>query len=188
MNDGSNGQAEPKPGKKLTAEQIDRIAGLRQRLATAFTQVTTALMATPRYRNMPLRDLEDVALQPLLHDRLAIAVAKPAEDEAAQSGLESVVGLAIWARVSAEADERIKEQVAAGVFPVRLKAADWSSGDIVWLLDVVAPNRRLAASVLAAFGKVAGKGEVMMHPVAARQIDAETLKQLGARTVAGPAA
>lgn len=37
------------------------------------------------------------------------------------------------------------------MFPIRLKAEDWQSGDINWLLDVIAPNKKTTASVIANF-------------------------------------
>ena len=47
-------------------------------------------------------------------------------------------GVAIWASVSAEVDAEIRQQIQAGVFPVRLKAEAWNSGKINWLIDVIA--------------------------------------------------
>jgi cytolysin-activating lysine-acyltransferase len=65
-----------------------------------------------------------------------------------------LAGIAIWASVSEEVDAKIREQIKAGVFPVRLKPEDWTSGKINWLLDVIAPSTKLATSVLANFKQV----------------------------------
>lgn len=62
--------------------------------------------------------------------------------------------------------------------PVRLKPEDWNSGEIVWLLDVIAPSKPLAAAVLGNFGRLAGKAVVFIHPVAARQVEKEVLEKL----------
>jgi hemolysin-activating ACP:hemolysin acyltransferase len=51
-------------------------------------------------------------------------------------------------------DAKITEQVKAGVFPVRLANEDWTSGDKVWLLDVIAGDRKAATAVLANFRRL----------------------------------
>lgn len=51
------------------------------------------------------------------------------------------------------------------VFPLRLSAQGWISGDIAWVLDVIAPNTELAAAVLRNIKQVAGEGELFAHPV-----------------------
>jgi cytolysin-activating lysine-acyltransferase len=48
-------------------------------------------------------------------------------------------------------DVKIREQVRAGVFPVRLTGEEWTSGETAWLLDVIAPSQRVATAVLANF-------------------------------------
>jgi hemolysin-activating ACP:hemolysin acyltransferase len=62
--------------------------------------------------------------------------------------------VATWASVIEEVNARIREQIKAGVFPVRLKADEWTSGAINWLLDVIAPDRKSTASVIANFSRV----------------------------------
>jgi cytolysin-activating lysine-acyltransferase len=56
----------------------------------------------------------------------------------------------------------------------------------VWLLDVIAPNQRLATSVLANFRQVAKGRQVLIHPIVARQVDREALEKLGARRADAP--
>eukprot|EP01037_Dinobryon_pediforme_P046302 gene46302-59477_t len=90
-----------------------------------------------------------LVLEPLLRDRVAIASLGSADAPA-------TVGVAIWASVNSDADERIRTQIGAGVWPVRLKPEDWTSGESLWLLDVAAPSRLHASAVLIGFGKVAG--------------------------------
>ena len=97
--------------------------------------------------------------------------------------LDNVAGIAIWASVSTEVDARIRAQVKARVFPVKLNPEDWTSGstdggDHAWLLDVIAPTPKLASMVLASFSRLVKTGELNVHPVAARQVDAEMLRKL----------
>jgi hypothetical protein len=66
----------------------------------------------------------------------------------------------------------------AGGFPVRLKPEDWKSGDIVWLLDVIAPMRELATMVLTNFHQVAKQDKIKIHPMVAHLVDPEVLAKL----------
>ncbi len=82
-------------------------------------------------------------------------------------------------------DARIREQIKGGVFPVRLKPEDWTSGNINWLLDVIAPDSKTAASVIGNFKQIIKDGDLRMHPVIGRLLDAETLEKMGARKMSG---
>ncbi len=125
-------------------------------------------------------------VEPLLKGRLAIATGKAAD--AADDAEGSLAGIAIWASLSEEAELRLREQIASGVFPARLKPADWASGDNVWLLDVIAPTRQLASAVLANLRQVLPSDELSVHPVAAAQVEPELLKAMRAGSKAGAGA
>ena len=88
-------------------------------------------------RHQSLGDLTQMVLEPLIRDRIAIA--RPAKEEPGM--LTDIAGFAIWASVSEEVDAKIREQIKAGSFPVRLKPEEWQSGSINWLLDVIAPDQ-----------------------------------------------
>jgi len=149
---------------------------MRRRFHEALGQDLLLLASAPRYRHLALGEIEAFVIEPLLRDRLSIATGKALKGE--QDHMPIVAGLAIWASVSDDADARIREQIKAGVFPVRLKPGDWTSGDKVWLLDLVAPSRELASAVLANLRQVLGEGEASLHPIAAQQVDPELLKAL----------
>ncbi|MCG6859032.1 MAG: toxin-activating lysine-acyltransferase [Salaquimonas sp.] len=155
-------------------ETLAKLAALRSRIHSTFAQVAFSMMNLPRYRHQTLADLGPMVLDPILHDRMAIAMSRPAGED--QKGPEATVGVAIWASVSDEVDRKIREQVKAGVFPTRLKADEWACGETVWLLDVIAPSQKLATAVLANFRQVAGEGQINLHPVVARLVDRELLK------------
>ena len=170
---GDGGQ--PSSGEqKLDPQVLEKINAMRTRFAASFSQVVISLMSSPRYRHQSIADLEHLVTEPLMRNRIAIATAKAAK------GLDQgqMVGLAYWAKVSEEVENRIKEQIANSVFPIRLKPEDWESGDRLWLLDVVAPNRQAATAVLANFRQIAKDGQVALHPVASSVVDSEILKKL----------
>ena len=115
-------------------------------------------------------------LEPLIRDRIAIAYPKDEE----RTAMTDLAGLAIWASVSDEVDAKIRDQIKGGVFPIRLKAEDWQSGEINWLLDVIAPTKETTASVIANFKQVVKGGDLRLHPIVAKLVDAETLEKMGA--------
>jgi cytolysin-activating lysine-acyltransferase len=178
----------PKTAQQALADPKVRaqIAEMRGRIHSTLGQVVLAMAALPRYRYLSLVDLQAIVLEPLIRDRLVVATQKKDEDAAEPleiGALDSVAGIAIWASVSTEVDARIRAQVKARVFPVKLKPEDWTSGskeagDHAWLLDVIAPTPKLASMVLASFSRLVKTGELNVHPVAARQVDADMLRKL----------
>lgn len=136
-------QTAPQPD----AEVLEKVAAVRNHVHESFGKVAMAMMAMPRYRHQTLADLNHIVLEPLIRDQMAMAYPPKSND----NPLSDVAGMAIWASVSEEVDTKIREQIKAGVLPVRLKADDWTSGKINWLLDVIAPDQKTTANVIANF-------------------------------------
>lgn len=154
-----------------------QIAEMRSHVRESFGQVVMAMMALPRYRHQSLMDLTQLVLEPLVRDRIAMAY--NAKDGAPTKDL---AGLAIWASVSEEVDLRIREQIKAGIFPIKLKAEDWKSGEIKWLLDVLASDAKTTSSVITNFRQVAKDGELRLHPIITRLVDEEMLEKMTRKT------
>lgn len=169
-------QTSPEKAPEIDPEMQAKIAALRAQVRESFGKVVMAMMALPRYRYQTLYDLQHLVLDPLIRDRIAIAY--PAGKDRGQ--LTDISGLAIWASVSEEVDTAIRAQIKAGVWPVRLKPDDWTSGEIHWLLDVIAPSQKTTASVLANFKQVIKEGDLRLHPIIARLVDKDTLQRIGA--------
>ena len=165
----------PTEAAQISPEMRARIAELRSRVQLNTGQVVLAMMNLPRYRHQTLGDLTHLVLDPMTRDRLAIAHRTV---EGKPEGEEDVAGIAIWASVSDSVDAKITEQVKAGVFPLRLANEDWASGDTVWLLDVIAGDRKAATAVLANFRQLSGERAVKIHPLVARMIDQDVLEKL----------
>ena len=168
------------PQPQLDPEVAAKIAGLRSHVRESFGKVVMSMMMLPRYRHQTIGDLQHLVLEPLIRDRVAIA-------QRAGEGLQAqdIAGVAIWASVSDEADARLREQIKAGTWPLRLKAEDWNSGDNNWLLDVIAPDQRSTASVIANFRQVVKQGSLKLHPLITRLVDRETLEKMGATRAPG---
>lgn len=163
-------------------ETMEKLAGLRSQVRENFGKIAMAMMALSRYRYQTISDLQHLVLEPLLMDRVALAY--PQSEEQAN---RDVTGMAIWASVSEEVDAKIREQIRAGVFPIRLKSDEWNSGDINWLFDVIAPDQTTTTRVLANFKQVIKEGgDLRLHPLIGRLVDAETLKKMGATAGSAP--
>lgn len=144
--------------------------------AARFGELVMLMMTAQRYWHMTIHELEWLALQPLMRNQVAVATSV---NEAGESQ-PGVIGAAIWARVSAEVDIKIKQQIKNKVFPVRLKPDEWVSGDIVWLLDVIAPTKILATKVFSELGRAGlGKGRIQAHPIVAEAVDMDLLRKAG---------
>ena len=168
-------------GASKSADQIDpelakKISQLRLQVRETFGKIAMAMMGLPRYRHQSIGDMQHLVLEPLIRDRVAIAQPKRRED----NPLEDVSGMAIWASVSEEVDAKIREQIKAGTWPVRLKPEDWTSGDINWLFDVIAPDPKATASVIRNFQQVVKEGNLRLHPIIGRLVDKETLELMKA--------
>ncbi len=166
-------------------ELMAKIGELRSKIQISVGQIVLTIMNLPRYRHQTLADLNHLVINPLLRDRLAIAHRSvTADDGSAKVDEENVAGIAIWASVSDQVDAKIAEQVKAGVFPVRLGANDWSSGEQVWLLDVIAADRQAATAVLTNFRQITGDRQIRIHPIVGRLIDPKVLERLRAGSAA----
>jgi hypothetical protein len=77
---------------------------------------------------------------------------------------DGLFGLVVWANVSKAVDEEIRAQIATRTYPVELDREDWRSGDIHWLLDVIALNEAAAHKVIAGLGDVIRAKELHVHP------------------------
>ena len=179
VQDGSRASGKIPP---LDAETVEKITRMRSAIRENFGKVVMTLMMVPRYRTQTLSDLNHLVLEPILHDRIAIAYpGKPGGSTTEGIAATDMSGFAIWASVSEEVDAKIREQISNGVFPIRLKSDEWNSGKINWLLDVIAQDQKTIASVIANFRKVAAEGDLRLHPLISRMVDPETLQKMGAR-------
>lgn len=178
----SDGMEAPDQAPQIDPEIMGKITQLRSTIRENFGKVVMTLMMVPRYRAQTLSDLNHLVLEPIMHDRIAIAYpGKPGDNTAEGIAATDMSGFAIWASVSEEVDAKIREQIANGVFPIRLKSDEWNSGKINWLLDVIAQDQKTIASVIANFRKVAAEGDLRLHPLISRMVDPETLQKMGAR-------
>ncbi|NNF80692.1 MAG: toxin-activating lysine-acyltransferase [Rhizobiales bacterium] len=184
-----NGKAEAEATTKEETATIDpevarKVAAVRAHVRESFGHVAMAMMMLPRYRHQTLADLQHLLLDPLIRDRVAIAYPAATDGVETQSELADVAGMAIWASVSDEVDEKIRDQIRSGTFPLRLKGDEWTSGETCWLIDIIAPDRKATANVIANFRQVVKEGTLRLHPIVSRLVDEEALEKMGAQKLA----
>lgn len=168
----------PQTPPAMTPELMSQITELRSKIQVSIGQTLLAVMDLPRYKHITLADFSHLVINPLLRNRVAIAHKSVTENGTTKVDEETIAGIAIYATVSPEVDAKIAEQTKAGVFPLRLAPEDWTSGDLPWLLDVIAGDRAQATSVLANFRQLVGDKPIKIHPMVARLIDPAVLEKL----------
>lgn len=171
--DGKPAPAEQAAAKDRTLDPallLAQIAAFRASIQAGIGEVILAMLNLARYRDETLADLAHLVVEPMVHDCIAIA--------RVGGGLEETVGITISASVSEKVDAKIREQIQARVFPVRLKAEDWKSGEICWLLDVIAPSQQGATAVLANFTRAVKDKPVRIHPIVSQLVDPAVLEKM----------
>ncbi len=151
---------------------IAQITALRTKIQASVGEVVLAMLNLPRYRHQSLADVMHLVVEPLTKDRIALA------RSGGEGKVEETAGIAIWANVSDEVDAKIREQIQARVFPIRLKSDDWDSGDTHWLFDVIAPSQKVATAVLANFKQVVKDKPIRVHPIVSQLVDPEVLERM----------
>jgi hemolysin-activating ACP:hemolysin acyltransferase len=125
-----------KPANQPTGltEKVRRdAASLRNSLV--FTQSVGVLMRSPHYKEYKIGDLEWLLLPPITSGQFRIGEVKL---DQAQGGATVPAALVLWALVSPEVDKRLTETTEA---EPKLTPAEWTSGDIPWLVHAAGETR-----------------------------------------------
>ena len=142
------------------AEAARRVRPRQGGFAESFAQIVAVLMRDRNFRAMPIGELEWLVLPPLMHGQFVLAHTRMSQpdtknkEEAKKSATLVPVAVALWARVSANVDKALSENLGA---PIKLQPADWTSGDNFWLL-ALAGDQRALPKFLAQLGKTEFKG------------------------------
>jgi hemolysin-activating ACP:hemolysin acyltransferase len=138
----TNGPSQPvspvaEPGKNAAVNPRE---ARHARMAQSFSQVVAVLMRDANFRNLRLADLEWLVLPAIMSGqfKLGHARAQPGADKSKDGGTFVPAAVAMWARVSPAIDKAMSENLDK---PVRLKANQWMSGDIPWLIAVAGDQR-----------------------------------------------
>jgi hemolysin-activating ACP:hemolysin acyltransferase len=129
----------PVADKSLPPEELKKRAEVSQRLATAVGEIVILMVRSPRHGDHKLSDLRWKVLPAVRTGQYALIKA-----QSKSHGLTAPVAAVLWARVSAEVDQRLSDKLDE---PIRLGPREWKSGDIVWLVDAIGDDRGIAALV-----------------------------------------
>lgn len=140
----------PRPPSELSAEELNRRRTLSKHISATFGEIVTMLMKQPASRTHPLADLEWMVVPALMANQFSVA-----EAQSKAQGFTAPVALILWARVSAEVDQRLS---AAPEQAIKLQPAEWTSGDILWLVEAIGEPRAVQA-LLQRLGKTKWAGQ-----------------------------
>ena len=132
-------QPDAAPQPELSEEQRRKLASASKMVAAAFGEIVSLLMRTPNYKSLPLSDLEWFVVPAVASGQFSLA-----EAQSKTSGITQPMGVVLWARVSADVDKRLHDGLDQ---PIRLKPAEWTSGDIVWLIEAAGESRVIEALI-----------------------------------------
>ncbi|MCY1740862.1 toxin-activating lysine-acyltransferase [Ensifer sp. SL37] len=169
---------ENEPIDEARAENLEVVAVTRvqSEFQASLGRVIAALLACRRYQRVTVADLWALVVEPLARGRIYLGMPHAEEDQLRWPG--GLTGVVIWASLSGEAEDRLRLQIEDGVHPVSLPSNDWAGGEMLWLLDVVAPNEELAAETLAAFcGDLKG-APMFAHPNVSLAVQPSVLASL----------
>jgi hemolysin-activating ACP:hemolysin acyltransferase len=115
----------------------------------ALTQIIGVLMRSQHFRQYTLGDLEWLVIPPVMAGQYRIGEVKTKNE-----GATLPVAVLLWAKVSAEVDERLAQSDSP---TLRLRPEDWTSGDILWLTHA-AGEPRFVRHLLKQISETAFKG------------------------------
>lgn len=132
---GTNGAQSGDAAKGAAAQAAveAKVRQVSQAMAAAYGEIVALLARSPKYRHFSLADLEWLVVPPLLANQFRIVSAKVK----GPAGLQVPLGVAFWAFVSPEVAAKLEAQQKDGAM-FRLAPQEWKSGDIPWLLDIIA--------------------------------------------------
>jgi cytolysin-activating lysine-acyltransferase len=150
----------PLPKEPIAASSEVPVTSMQPRairqIDVTLGQIVTILMRSAQHKQRPLADLEWLVLPAVISGQCRVA-------QAQQSGIVVPVRVALWANVSTDVDQRLSDLSA----PWRLQPDEWRSGEIPWLLELVADSstqqallKHLGETVFKGRGNANGKMQI----------------------------
>lgn len=150
----------PQAGQTAPAGQRARHPMESKMVVASFGEIVSILMRSDSYRHFSLSDLEWLVIPPVLTQQFSLAEVRKGE-----GGMTVPVGVALWASVSPEVDQKLSANMRG---PLRLRPDEWKSGEILWLIDAIGPAQ-IVQQLMANLHKTVFKG----RPLKVRAIDEE---------------
>ena len=121
---------------EASGETDAQVAEVKQALgptfrAAALGEIMSVFLQSPVHRSVTLGALSRMVLPPFLTKQYVLARAKSEQGDYPPTP----VGVALWARVSDEVDQRLTAEPGK---PIELRPDEWRSGENCWLVEVAA--------------------------------------------------
>src|SRR5262245_48112569 len=94
--------AEAAAAKELSSADMQKRREVSARLLMRFGEVVSVMMRAQQFRDLPLNQLQELVVPPLMLGQFLVA-----EAQSKAQGFVTPVAAALWARVSKEVDERL---------------------------------------------------------------------------------
>lgn len=127
----------PQPAPELPPDELAKRRAMSRHISATFGEIVSVLMRQPSSRHNALGDLEWMVVPALMANQFSVA-----EAQSKAQGFVAPIALLLWARVSPEVDQRLSSDLDR---PFRLAPAEWTSGDIVWIVEACGEPRALQA-------------------------------------------
>ncbi|MCP4932669.1 MAG: toxin-activating lysine-acyltransferase [bacterium] len=148
------------PAPTAPAPQAARHPMESKMVVASFGEIVSILMRSDSHRHFSLCDLEWLVIPPVLTQQFALAEVRKGEN-----GTTVPVGVALWASVSSEVDQKLSANMSG---PLRLRPDEWKSGETLWLINATGPAQ-IVEQLIANLHKTVFKG----RPLKVRAIDEE---------------
>jgi cytolysin-activating lysine-acyltransferase len=153
-------------------------AGAPRTAAEALGQIVWLLSQSPLHRELRLKDLEWSIMPAVMKEQFRIfrfgplpGLADPAA--ALPPGLDKTaieqlpLGVAIWAKLSAEAEAKLERGE-------RLEVEEWTSGDRTWLIELISPFANAENKLLEVMLTDLAQGPFRGRPFCLHRTDPQT--------------
>jgi hemolysin-activating ACP:hemolysin acyltransferase len=119
-------------------------AAMSKLISAHIGDICVVMSRAPAHKHYSLADIEWKVLPAVLTGQFYVA-----EAEHKEHGVRAPVAVVTWARVSAEVDARL---TASAAMPIRLRPDEWTSGDTLWLIDLVGDPQGISGALNALMG------------------------------------
>lgn len=121
--------------ENLTEAQVQQALGESQQALLAVGHIMTFMMNAEDLKTVPLAQARSIVWPAITHQQFVVAMG-----QSTRTGHVTPVGVALWANVSDEIDQRLERETDK---PFNLTPADWNSGSNTWLIMLAGDARAI---------------------------------------------
>jgi hemolysin-activating ACP:hemolysin acyltransferase len=148
---------EPGVPENLTQEQVQQAVGESQQALLAVGHIMTFMMNADDLKTATLAQARSIVWPAITHQQFVIAMG-----QSTRTGHVTPVGVALWANVSDETDQRLERETDK---PFNLAPTDWNEGQNTWLIMLAGDGRAISPLVYDVQQKALGGRRMKMRVV-----------------------